>query len=291
SPQDEQILRYQNQKTADKLNNRNQGNIGVLIPSVTMPIYPGILRGIEDECHRQGFTIFLGNYDANPQKEKNYMKTFLDKGIRGLIISPSYNSLENNFYKTLIDLDVPVVLNDISLPAYNFNLVATDNIAAAYRACSAICSKKSRRIGFLCYEKNTYSSRQREAGYRMAMEDHGLAFHHSLIFDAGPGGIYTDRAIRQIKRTAHLDGLLIANEPDPADLAGLLSVLSNLRLALFCYTANSLTAANIAAYVVQPKYEIGCQSAQLLCESIQQKNNQNNSLQKTILISAEVKCL
>ena len=66
-------LDYQPNLLASGLRGQRSFTVGVLIPSITNPFYPELVRGIEDEAQRHGYSLFLCNSDEDPEKEVNYL--------------------------------------------------------------------------------------------------------------------------------------------------------------------------------------------------------------------------
>src|SRR5919197_4623700 len=44
--------------------------VGVLIPDLTNPLFPPILRGIEDRLDEAGYTPLIANTDNDPERER-----------------------------------------------------------------------------------------------------------------------------------------------------------------------------------------------------------------------------
>src|ERR1700751_4452677 len=78
-------LYYQPNLLASSLRGQSSFTIGVLIPSITNPFYPELIRGIEDEAQRHGYSVFLCNADENSEKEIQYLDLLRRHRIAGLI--------------------------------------------------------------------------------------------------------------------------------------------------------------------------------------------------------------
>ncbi|MGE7218415.1 LacI family DNA-binding transcriptional regulator [Priestia koreensis] len=100
-------LNYSPNEVARSLYKRESRLIGLLLPDITNPFFPELARGVEDEVHRQGFRVILGNSDENEQKELDYIHTFSKNNIVG-IISATNNPIQKNYG----DLHIPVVFLD-----------------------------------------------------------------------------------------------------------------------------------------------------------------------------------
>jgi DNA-binding LacI/PurR family transcriptional regulator len=49
---------------------RNQTNmLGMVIPDITNPFFPGVVRGVEDVAFKRSFRVILCNTDNDPSKE------------------------------------------------------------------------------------------------------------------------------------------------------------------------------------------------------------------------------
>ena len=78
-------LDYHPNLLAGSLRGHHSFTVGVVIPSITNPFYPELVRGIEDEAQCHGYSLFLCNSDEDPQKEINYLHLLRRHRITGLI--------------------------------------------------------------------------------------------------------------------------------------------------------------------------------------------------------------
>src|SRR5260221_6671610 len=66
-------LDYHPNLLAGSLRAQRSFTVGVVIPSITKPFYPQLLRGIEDETPPRGYSLFLCNCDPDDHKHINYI--------------------------------------------------------------------------------------------------------------------------------------------------------------------------------------------------------------------------
>src|ERR1700735_3877567 len=57
-------LAYRPTPVARSLRTRRSNTIGVLIPDLNTPLFPPIIRGIEDRLGEHGYVALIGNTDA-----------------------------------------------------------------------------------------------------------------------------------------------------------------------------------------------------------------------------------
>jgi len=66
-------LDYHPNLLAGSLRAQRSFTVGVVVPSITNPFYPELVRGIEDEAQRTGYSLFLCNSDEDSKKEVEYV--------------------------------------------------------------------------------------------------------------------------------------------------------------------------------------------------------------------------
>jgi LacI family transcriptional regulator len=118
-------LGYQPDSLARALKTNRTNTVGMLLPDLTNPLFPPIVRGIEDGLGGANYTVILGNTDNDPAKERTVLSALLGRRIDGLILattqrepSPAIAELMDGglptvlVNRTLDDPAVPSVLGD-----------------------------------------------------------------------------------------------------------------------------------------------------------------------------------
>jgi DNA-binding LacI/PurR family transcriptional regulator len=63
-------LGYQPSQLARGLRRDSTNMLGMVIPDITNPFFPGVVRGVEDVAFSKSFRVVLCNTDNDPAKEK-----------------------------------------------------------------------------------------------------------------------------------------------------------------------------------------------------------------------------
>lgn len=59
--------------------------IGLIVPDIANPFFPGVARGVEDMAADRGYSVFLADSELDETEEQRYVDLFEDKGVDGLI--------------------------------------------------------------------------------------------------------------------------------------------------------------------------------------------------------------
>ncbi len=247
--------------------------IGILVPCVTHSLYPGIIRGVEDALRERGYHLILGNFDENTEKEREYMESFLSQGVAGLIISPSYRSHLNPYYRKLKKDRIPLVFTDIPVKGVEADLVATDNFYGAYQGTRFLISLGIKRIAFLIGHIFTYSSRRRFLGFKEALEEEGIPLRKELIRSGEFTQDFGYKSSQEIIKEYQPEAIFSGNEPVTL---GVLRAVKEAKLKvpedvviMSFDEVNVSYGINLPLIMIrQPRYEIGRVAGELLLERL-----------------------
>ena len=80
-------LGYRPNPIASSLRTNRTFTIGILIPDVTNPLFPPIIRGIEDTLSPVGYTAIIANTDNDPDRERLTVERMRERRVDGLILA------------------------------------------------------------------------------------------------------------------------------------------------------------------------------------------------------------
>jgi LacI family kdg operon repressor len=150
-------LRYRPNRMARGLRQDRSYSIGIIFADIANPYSTSVLRGVEDVCTRQGYSMIVCNTDNDACKEKNYIAMMQAHRIDGIIIHPTGHNQE--ILKEVAEDHIPVVLIDRNIPGSGFDYVGTDNFSATSEAMRFFVRQGYQRIGFFSQPIRHVSSR------------------------------------------------------------------------------------------------------------------------------------
>jgi LacI family transcriptional regulator len=78
---------YRRNAAAYLLKTSRSRTVGVVIPDITDPVFPPIIRGIEDGLAEHDYVAILANTDGDPRRQVQIIEAMRPRGIDGLILA------------------------------------------------------------------------------------------------------------------------------------------------------------------------------------------------------------
>ena len=163
--------------------------MGVVVTNIADPFVAGVVSGIEDAAEKHGYSVFLANSNAEPEREVRVVRSFEERRVDGIIVT---SSRVGALYVPLMErMRVPVVLLNNQHPSQFVHSVLIANAEASIEATRHLIRLGHRRIAYLGDRFGHQSDTERSAGYRRALKEAGLEF------DPGAGGARRRQAGRR----------------------------------------------------------------------------------------------
>jgi len=155
---------------------------GVLVPNIINPFFAELTRGIEDRCQQTDYSVFLCNSDDEPERQKHYLQTLLERRVDGLLLAAAADQ-DEPLVKRLASASVPTVVVERRIPGLNADLVRVDHDTGARIAAGHLVSLGHRAIACLSGPSRFEVSRERTAGWRAALHEAGVALKDEWMFE------------------------------------------------------------------------------------------------------------
>lgn len=154
--------------------------IGVVVPSAANPYFGEMLEGIDAEAAREGATILLTTSNEDSDKEYAAVRTLLDREVDMIILVPSADWRQRT-RPLLKSASTAVVLAD-RLDDRGFDQVGSENTFATQTVVAHLLATGHSKIGLISGLAGLSTSREREDGFRLAHERHGISVDENLIW-------------------------------------------------------------------------------------------------------------
>jgi LacI family transcriptional regulator len=100
-------LDYRPNAAAHSLRTNRTRTIGIVVPDITNPVFPPIIRGIEDALAKRGYLAILANTDGHIDQEAEIADLLRARGVDGLVLASVER--EDNAVSRLAAEGLPIV--------------------------------------------------------------------------------------------------------------------------------------------------------------------------------------
>lgn len=155
--------------------------IGFLVPDISNPFFPAVLKGIEAVCRESHYSLILQNTSEDEIQEAKAIDTLLRSRVEGLIaIVTDSSGIQLNGFK---EMNVPVVLVDRKVSVREYDCILIDNIGGIRQAVRYLAQLGHRRIAMLYGTKTITPGEERLQGFVQAMTEVGLGIIPRYVVD------------------------------------------------------------------------------------------------------------
>jgi LacI family transcriptional regulator len=270
-------LGYRPNSLARGLKTNRTYTVGMLLPDLTNPLFPPIVRGIEDSLGAADYTVILANTDNDEDKERTVLHALLNRSVDGLILATAQRAASAAINE-LLEGGLPVVLVNRTMDDSAVSSVCGDDRRGIQLAVEHLAALGHRRIGHVAGPQHVSTGLARQLGFIESMQrcgldvDPGLVAHaESFREEAGAAAFRT-----MLERTADVTAVVAGNDLialgcyDVLNERGLqvgadLSVVGFNDMLFADKLCPPLTTIHI------PHYDIGARAATIVLDLVQQR--------------------
>jgi LacI family transcriptional regulator len=263
-------LGYTPNPIARSLKTNRSETVGVLIPDITNPIFPPIVRGVEDVLAEHGYTALTANTDNDPARASLNFAAMQARQVDGFIVATARR--DDPLLQEAAGRGVPMVLVNRQTEGLDVSAVTGDDTVGITRVVDYLVGLGHHRIGHVAGPSTTSTGVVRARAFQAAMQRHDLPAGAVVVAEA-----FSEAA----GRVAMLE--LLDGEPPTAVVAG------NDLLAIGCYDGLeeaglvcpedvSVVGFNDMPFIGRlsppltsvrvPQYELGVEAARLLLDRL-----------------------
>lgn len=165
-------LGYAPNRAAQALRTSRTMTIACIVPDITNPFYPALIRGIQSVTDRVNYDVLSVNTDGNSERERHFLDWFRQGRVDGVI--GVFFTLRAKDFKPMVDAGVPVVRIESSRKRGGdiaIDDIYVDSHAAAAEVTRFLHAKGHDRIAMVAGRGGPQGVRVE--GYRSAMAGFG----------------------------------------------------------------------------------------------------------------------
>jgi len=267
-------LGYRPNPVARSLRTRRSHTIGLLIPDLNNPLFPPIVRGLEDRLAEHGYVALIGNTDGDAKRERLVFDQMRARHVDGFVLATA--TLHSPILDEAVEADLPVVLMNRTAQGYPFSSVSVDNEQGLRASVAHLASLGHTRIGHIAGPQEISTGVSRLRGFLDGMRQHSLEAEDSQIVYASSYTIEEGLRCGRDLLAAHGELTAIAAANDMLAV-GCYEAFDE--LGLRCPEDISVIGFNDMPFIDRlrpplstvrfPHYQLGTEAAKLLIERIE----------------------
>jgi len=161
-------LGYHPNRAARGLITGRTGNIGLILPDLTNPFFPGVVKGVQSRARESDFSVFLADTDEDPTVEADLVRALI-KQVDGIVLcSPRMGEDE---LRSLAG-ETPMVM--LNRRVGRIPSVTIDNSDGIRQAVAHLVALGHRRVAYVAGPRTSWSNRERLRILRAATSASGV---------------------------------------------------------------------------------------------------------------------
>ena len=149
--------------------------IGVVVTTIADPFVSEVVSGIEDYGNDHGYSVFLANSNADPDREARVVHSFSERRVEGIVVTSS--RVGALYLPLLSEMRFPIVLVNNQHPGEFVNSVLIENVAASAEVTNHLIQLGHSRIAYLGDRFGYQSDTERFGGISRGTGTCGPSFY------------------------------------------------------------------------------------------------------------------
>ena len=265
-------LGYRPNPIARSLKTNRSFTVGVLVPDITNPLFPPMVRGIEDALGPAGFTALIANTDNDEERAQTALETMRARQSDGCIAATA--TLDDGLLAR-VAAELPMVLINRRVTSHGIPAVVADDHSGVRQAVEHLAALGHERIAHVAGPQWASTGAARHAAFFETLKAVGLEAHAEAVrFTDGFTEEQGARALLELLDSGAEFTALVAGN----DLVALGCYDALAERGLRCPDDMSIVGFNDMPFADKfnpplttvriPHYEMGLRAAELLLERL-----------------------
>ncbi len=178
-------MNYQPNSIASSLRTRRTKTLGLVISDSTFSFFASMMEGIEKTASEMGYSIILCNAHSSVEKEKEAVRTLVNKRIDGLLLAASM--LTSRKDKEFLDsFEIPYLFLVRKCEYDDGDYVVNDNYEGTFQMIDYLIKTGSKKIYFINISNTITTFRERMEGYRAALSANNTPYNEEIVSNVKP---------------------------------------------------------------------------------------------------------
>jgi len=294
-----QEMGYVPNSMAQGLRNRKTRLLGLVLSTVSNPIFARTVSAIEEAAHEWDYDLILTHTLNSPEREEACIRRLLARSVDGLLIFPVYRLAPTAaIYDVLGQRQTPTVILGQRAPfCAQFPNVESDDLAGSQQMTRHLLELGHKKIAYLCGPPGAPWAQDRLEGYRRALREEQIEPDDRLIFTAGASMEEGEKAaLQMLNESVSMTALQAVNDLVAMGAANVflqqgVHIPGELSVAGF---GNILMSEHFRVPLTtmrQPKLRLGAAAMEIMQKLLNGEQSESRRLSAALIIRASTAAL
>ena len=176
-------LDYYPNHVARSLKTSKTRTLGIVVPDLTIPFFPRVIRGAEEAALQRRYSLIAVNSDDSAAREKELLSLLRSQRVEGILLVVAAGAAPIGDGYEMKDSGVSLVYLDRIPDGLQGDSVSVDSFAAADLGTSHLISMGHRSIAIVTGSLSLRNEKERLQGYQKALRRAGIKLQDKLIWE------------------------------------------------------------------------------------------------------------
>lgn len=167
-----QELGYRPNRLARAMSTQKTNLVGLIVPDITNPYFPEIMRGVQDKALAMDYNVLACNSDDQPEAELDIIELLASHGVDGIITFSS--KVKDGMLQELTKTFRPLVFVNRHFEHPDVSSLIVDNLHGAHLAVDHFAREGHKKVGMITNKEYSFSVEPRVQGFLERLRHHGL---------------------------------------------------------------------------------------------------------------------
>jgi LacI family transcriptional regulator len=271
-------INYRPNPIALSLKERRTRAIGVVVSEIANNFFSQAINGIESIAYNRGYHVIITQSHESEEREKVNVQHLASRGVDGLLVSLSSETIDLSHIRELHDRGMPIVFFDRVTDEIQTHKVTANNYLGAFHATEHLIYQGYKKIAHVTSSPYLSITKERLNGYKDALVKHKINFNEGLVKYCNHGGMIVSEVEEEINSLFKLkskpDAIFTAGDRITTVCFGILKRMKQKKEVGFTGFTNSNLADLFSpslTVIRQPAFDIGQAATEFLIQIIESK--------------------
>src|SRR3954471_6848406 len=189
-------LDYHPNHVARSLKTSKTRTLGIIVPDMTIPYFPKLIRGAEAAARERNYSLIAVNSDDDHLRQKDLLSLLRSQRVEGILLAVAAGPTPLAQISRIMSAGIRLVCVDRIPDRLPVDSVSVEDVSAVELGMDHLLARGHKRIAIVTGPLTLKNERQRLLGYNQSLDRAGLSPEPDLIWE---GNILVDDVTAMVR--------------------------------------------------------------------------------------------